>query len=385
MRKKLLLGVLLLTITTLSFGQILLYDQNNSASANGITSQLFADFPTFTNQAADDFVVPAGPSWSVSRIIVGGLYYNGTGPAPLVNVYFYNNSGSLPGTLVASALNNAIAAGAGTGNFTIDLALPVSLTAGTYWVSVQAVMSFGVGGQWGWNTRTTTALNEAAWRNPGGGFATPCTNWGVMPTCLTQPNGDMMFSLWGTTVLPVSMVSFTASNMNNRAARLRWETSFESNNAGFEIERSKDGINYTKIGFEGTKGNGSSGHVYFYTDVTPAIGANFYRLKQVNTDGQFHYTTTSLVNIKSIAGQSMLVYPNPVAETLNISFQSNVAEAVTVKVTDMMGRVIISSLQNSHEGNNNIALNATSLSKGMYMIQIISDSEGTQSFKILKK
>ena len=187
------------TITLTSAPPVLLYDQNNNydAAVGAIVSQQFGDFPTYTTPSADDFTVPAGPNWTVSRVIVSGQYFNGTGPAPTVNVYFYNDAAGLPGTLVTSYSNLTVTAGAASGNFTVDLGAGVNLAPGTYWVSVQAVMDFGTGGEWGWNARTISAGNLPAWENPGGGFAgCPPAAWDYISNCGTSGGDDLMFSVW---------------------------------------------------------------------------------------------------------------------------------------------------------------------------------------------
>ena len=74
------------------------------------------------------------------------------------------------------------------------------LGAGTYWVSVQSRQDFTPNGQWFWDNRAVTSNSGAAWRNPGGGFAVGCTDWGNKVTCLggTQNGPDQLFRLSGT-------------------------------------------------------------------------------------------------------------------------------------------------------------------------------------------
>ena len=81
-----------------------LYDQYNNAATTASVSQ---DFETandaFDAQLADDFVVPSGQTWTVNEVDVQGLYFNGPGPAASFNVFFYQNSGTLPATPVYTA------------------------------------------------------------------------------------------------------------------------------------------------------------------------------------------------------------------------------------------------------------------------------------------
>ena len=168
----------------------ILYDQmdNPAPTPGGVTSQ---DFETandpFDSFAADDFVVPGGETWSITGVDVAGEYSTG-GPAASFNVFFYADSATLPGTLVATRLANPYSNGA---NAVITLTSPVILTPGTYWVSVQARQDFTPAGQWFWDNRTVISNSGAAWQNPGGGFGVGCLTWGLKmaPTNFSDSTG----------------------------------------------------------------------------------------------------------------------------------------------------------------------------------------------------
>src|SRR6185503_11946842 len=146
-----------------------LYSQYDNAGLNSSSSQDFeSDFDAYDDELADDFVVPTAAQWSVDTVDAAGVYYNGGGPAAAFNVRFYSDSSGLPGSMVAERLGSSYVNNAG--DFTITLSPAVSLTEGTYWVSVQAQMDFNVGGQFGWTDRTVVSNSGAAWQNPGGGF-----------------------------------------------------------------------------------------------------------------------------------------------------------------------------------------------------------------------
>ena len=141
-------------------------------------------------------MVPAG-GWEIGQVNVGGVYFNGSGPANSVNVFFYFDNATFPGAPVPGGTFTAIPVTTDTaGTFTIVLPSSVTLAPGTYWVSVQANMDFGVGGQWGWNDRTIQSNSGAAFQNPGGGFACPGGNsWVRKPTCVTNAAPDNIFQL----------------------------------------------------------------------------------------------------------------------------------------------------------------------------------------------
>jgi hypothetical protein len=176
----------------------LLYDQTSNPGTAATGSQNFeAANDIFDDAVADDFVVPAGQQWTVNQVNVSGLYFNGAGPAASVNVVFYSDSATLPGAVVATRNNQTMTDTAG--NFAINVSPAVVLSAGTYWVSVQANMNFTPNGQWGWIDRTTISNSGAAWINPGGGFGTACTpNFGRKTTCVPTSSPDNIFQILGT-------------------------------------------------------------------------------------------------------------------------------------------------------------------------------------------
>jgi hypothetical protein len=183
---------------------IILYDQTNNPAptpppppSNGvITSQDYEpEFDNYDSFAADDFVVPAGQIWNIDEVDVIGESSEPPVPPDSFHVFFYTDSATLPGTLVASRLANPYS---GFISFFITLTSPVSLTEGSYWVSVQAREDFTSSGEWFWGNRLVTSNSGAAWQNPGGGFGANCPTWGRKTTCRPTQNGaDQLFRLVG--------------------------------------------------------------------------------------------------------------------------------------------------------------------------------------------
>lgn len=189
-------------------GFAVLYDQYNNPASFDVTSQDFEPaLDTFDSQAADDFVVPAGQTWSVEGVDVDGEYDGG--PAASFNVLFYSTAGTLPGTLICSRPANPFTPGPAAGDAVITLTAPCALFPGTYWVSVQARQDFGGAGQWFWQNRSVQAGSASAWQNPGGAWGTGCNTWGVKTTCLpAQAGPDQVFRINGI-IVPVDLQDFT--------------------------------------------------------------------------------------------------------------------------------------------------------------------------------
>src|SRR4029079_9084664 len=194
--------------------QVVLYDQYNNASTTASLSATFTDFPTFSSDLADDFVVPAGQTWNVQSIDADGIYFNGAGPATDWNVFIYSNSGVLPGAQVYSTVHRPVTQVGST--FTVNLSPAAVLPAGTYWIEIQANMTFATQGEWGWTDRTALSNSPAAWQNPGGGLACGPT-WVPKLTCIPTAGGpDQVYRINGTiggggTPTPTPTATATAS------------------------------------------------------------------------------------------------------------------------------------------------------------------------------
>jgi hypothetical protein len=189
---------------------VVLHDQSNNAGGGGVVSQNFeTSNDIYDAQAADDFVVPSMQNWTVQQVKVNGVYFGGPGPAASVNLTFYFGSGGFPGPVVAGGTFNNLSMSDSSGNFTIPLPTNLTLSAGTYWVSVQANMDFNPFGEWAWSDRMIASNSAAVWQNPGGGLTTSCYTYGRRgANCEIDPTApDQIFQILGcpVTTTPVSI------------------------------------------------------------------------------------------------------------------------------------------------------------------------------------
>jgi hypothetical protein len=126
--------------------------------------------------------------------------------------------------------------------------------------------------------------------------------------------GDMSTCVVSFTPLEVSLTSLEAQK--SRAGTLvAWATASETNNAGFDIERSTDGTSFEKIGYLKGAGTTTTAHAYKFIDTRPAAGTNYYRLRQIDHDGKFEY---SKIVSAAYATDGLQVYPNPATDAINI-------------------------------------------------------------------
>ncbi len=111
------------------------------------------------------------------------------------------------------------------------------------------------------------------------------------------------------TPLPVSLTKFNASAVGN-TIQLEWQTSFEENDVGFYIERSSNGRDWQPLSFVAGFGNSAVVENYGYQDLNPLQGINYYRLKQLDLDGNIKYSAIASASIKT--SDRLILYPNPV-------------------------------------------------------------------------
>ena len=181
------------------------------------------------------------------------------------------------------------------------------------------------------------------------------------------------------TVLPVEMVSFTAtaSRMN---ANLHWSTATEVNNYGFEVER-RQSADWSKVGFVAGAGTSNSPRDYSYTDNNLSSGRYTYRLKQVDNNGAFSYHGSVEVVITGTATTSFALsqnYPNPFNPSTQIQYSLQNAAQVSLKIYNVLGNEVATLVNGPQEaGNYTVPFNTAGtpgLSSGVYFCRLEAGS-----------
>lgn len=175
--------------------------------------------------------------------------------------------------------------------------------------------------------------------------------------------------------LPVRFVYFNAKRNNSSSVSLTWQTSVESNNSGFALERNIDG-NWDQFAFvpsQAPGGNSQSILSYSYNDQNSSTGITQYRIRQIDIDGQSKYSEVRAVRGEAQSGKT-IVYPNPSSNgTVNVVFE-DVNTVRDISLTDMNGRLL-----KSWKGVSNNNLQIDNLSPGFYALRIIVRETGEQT------
>jgi hypothetical protein len=184
--------------------------------------------------------------------------------------------------------------------------------------------------------------------------------------------------------LPVELTSFTASVDKNNV-QLNWETKTEFQNYGFEIEKGilvkigdveSENMQWNKIGFVEGNGNSNSPKVYSFADNKVKAGSYYYRLKQVDTDGNFEYSDFVEVTVEEIPENFTLEqnYPNPFNPSTTIKFGIIETAHTIVKLYDVTGSEVAELFNETAEGGKYYYINfdASNYASGIYYYTIIS-------------
>ncbi|MDO6391609.1 T9SS type A sorting domain-containing protein [Pontibacter sp. BT731] len=177
--------------------------------------------------------------------------------------------------------------------------------------------------------------------------------------------------------LPVELVYFTATVRNNQA-HLEWLTASELDNDRFEIERSLDARSFEKVGTVKGKGTTSLETKYQFTDRTPVQGTVYYRLRQVDVDGQFAYSNVIAVNAKGLARElATQAYPNPFQDVIKVTLTVPEAQVAAMTIYDINGRRVMAKDMDLDAGVNVLELQLGQLQTGMYILKVVG--EGMES------
>ncbi|MEO6230321.1 MAG: LamG-like jellyroll fold domain-containing protein [Ferruginibacter sp.] len=123
------------------------------------------------------------------------------------------------------------------------------------------------------------------------------------------------------TVLPLTWGSFIAEKRENKGL-LKWTTFQEHNVAEFIVEKSIDGVHFSRIGAIKSAGESNVTKSYSLTDATPVEGANYYRIKQVDKDGHFTHSNVRTLSFEGLP-TVITITPNPAREMISVTVPGN--------------------------------------------------------------
>jgi hypothetical protein len=177
--------------------------------------------------------------------------------------------------------------------------------------------------------------------------------------------------------LPVTLSSFTA-NAKDCGVTLNWKVESASNFSHFIVERSLNGGSYVavkKVFYEFNR-------IYYnYQDAETGNGNWSYRLKMVDIDGRFEYSSIVRASVKcSTTSSSLKIYPNPASSILYINSSKPVKSVVVYTLTG--GQVLRKDYAQSAAGV--VSLPVSNLITGIYLVQVIAQDGTSQPARLVK-
>jgi hypothetical protein len=218
----------------------------------------------------------------------------------------------------------------------------------------------------GWTVMKRTPSGSGAWALDGTCVISSTAN-------STQRTGMFGFSDFAsaqnTTPLPIELISFTA-RVKATGVLTEWTTASEINNNYFVVERSRNGIEFSNAGMINASGTTTERNSYSFFDTDPGTGIIYYRLKQVDYDGNFSYSDIVAVKLGEIFNE-ISVYPNPANDIIRFEYESEKGTTVIARLTDLMGKVVYEEIIPVNKGMNSLQLDILNQPEGMYYLNII--------------
>ncbi len=232
----------------------------------------------------------------------------------------------------------------------------------------------------GANVASGTLANMSATTVVGTNYVL-CYNYTIPSTC---HHSSVYPYFVGAVPLPVELISFYGEIYQKNSVKLEWSTATENENEYFILEKSKDGENFEAL--TRIQGAGTSNHRidYSFVDDSPYFGNTYYRLVQVDRNGNSSTSGIATVVREKPENFDFSIYPNPSNDgNMIINLAGKKDEIVTVNVLDITGKNIINrQITIGSESNDQYSLNLN-LIDGLYIIQILDKNQNIKTNKFI--
>lgn len=194
----------------------------------------------------------------------------------------------------------------------------------------------------------------------------------------------IVFKMAGSGPLPVTYSSIKAYQQQEDIM-VDWTVENEINTSKYEVEKSIDGINYSKINTTTAKGTGSNSINYKFLDQNAVDGNNFYRILSYHKTGAVEYSRVLIVKIGKSSGAGFSIYPNPVTgNSIGLSFNNMKKGVYQLRMVNTLGQTVMTKQISHTEGNGMETLNPDSkLAAGIYQLQVTSPDKNITTIKMI--
>lgn len=215
-------------------------------------------------------------------------------------------------------------------------------------------------------------------RTNGTTWTVPTADQSTSTKVIGNLNGDIntMAVASVNTPLPVSWLSFSGK-LNSNGVLLQWVTASELNSSHFDVERSGNGTNFAKISSVQAAGHSTTKKAYEYLDATPLPKQSWYRLKQVDLDGKYSYS--SILPISRDAKISS--YPNPISNQLQLQLSQDWKGSYDMVVFDLTGKMVMKTSIKA----GSYMFDCSKWANGVYNVVIYQDNQQVYEQRLVKQ
>ncbi len=186
--------------------------------------------------------------------------------------------------------------------------------------------------------------------------------------------------------LAIILTSFSACyNQTANSVLVQWTVASQTNNKEFIVERSATGNCWAQAGTVQGDGTTSNSITYSFTDNNLIPGISYYRLRQIDYDGQTSTFNPVAVDVTG-SKQNLIIMPNPVCSNAHLYICSSLGREVNIVITDASGRVVYTSTISicAASTNHEYSLNTATLAPGIHFLMVNNGSE-VHSLKFIKE
>ena len=230
--------------------------------------------------------------------------------------------------------------------------------------------------------------NAVDWTNSGANNITGTTSAGTIDSDVrTSWHGADLWTLgsWGgNNPLPVELISFTGSKETNKVL-LKWETASEINSDYFQIQHSLDGVNFSTFDSQNAAGSSNTIHHYSNYHNQPTKGVNYYRLNEIDKDGQSQISPIISIDFNEEASILTQVFPNPSADKTTLAFSSITGGIYYLNILDQNGKNLYSAMIPAYMGENKFYLSFNDYPTGKYYLELIDPHQKRNTLSFIKE
>ena len=170
------------------------------------------------------------------------------------------------------------------------------------------------------------------------------------------------------TPLPVNILSFTGKAIA-AGNQLNWTVAQEDNFSHYEVLRSDDGRVFNAVGTVYALNNSLDMKSYSFVDADAKSDLSYYKLRLVDNNGSFGYSSLVVVSRTNIVSTVSNVFPNPASTQLNVELNGVATDNMTVTIQDLTGKILYQA-ENVSAQSSVYSFDINSLNRGIYIIRI---------------